>query len=153
MFCFTHQIHVFFFTLLRSSLWKFYIAFTLWFWYQKHIQNHTWYKEHVCYVAHLICFMLCFPIPDSFSTLLITLFSCCKSSACLYSTFYLLCSFIKSCSIFHIPVNCFTCSIFYSSNINHQIGMLKHFLFVNHLYKLYLYCKCLLCICLNSFFK
>lgn len=66
--------------------------------------------------------------------------------------FIYFCSFIKSCSVFHVLVNCFGPSIFYNLNTNHQIGMVEPF--VNHFTekKVNLYCTYLVCVGLNSFF-
>ena len=65
-------------------------------------------NTQVCHTAKTMCFPLF--LIHSFSTLLITLFTITLikmlSKICLYSTFYLLCSFLKLLLFFHVLVVC-----------------------------------------------
>ena len=89
-----------------------------------------------CYAVLPYLFLI-----HSFYTLLITLFIISSLKAMsVYIQLCIYCYFlIKSRSVFHVPVNCFARSIFYSSNINHQIGMVEHSLFVNYFMEKYIF--------------
>ena len=70
----------------------------------------------------------------SFSAISITLFTTAllKSLSAYIQLYTYFCPFIKSHLVFHVPVNCFAPSIFYSSYTNGQIGIVEHFPFANH---------------------